>query len=255
MNEQTPYGISDKKRKIAQIEFVENPEPRCACVLVLDCSSSMDPRNYEQEFGVDAPINIELLNNGVKELKRQLEKDDIASKRVEIAVVKFDTTAEVVNDFTTVEGFTPPELNADGVTLMTDAIELAANMIEERKKDYKQNGISYYRPWMFLITDGCPTDERGYPLKGSDPRLAKAIKIIHNGVNSKQFTFFAVGVDNADMQTLSKLSPKFPPKKLRENKWSEMFQWLSSSLVSLSSSSMDTEKVKLPPSNWDEVEI
>ena len=239
MSDQTPYNVDGKKKLMPMaVEFVENPEPRCACVLLVDTSGSM------------AGENIRALNNGIKELKRQLENDDIASKRVEIAVVKFDTTAEVVTDFTTVDGFNPPELEASGVTSMTEAINLAANMLEERKKDYKQNGIAYYRPWMFLITDGEPTDEEGYVLEDSDSRLTGAIKTLHNGVNGKQFTFFAVGVDNANMGTLSKLSPKNAPARLKENKWSEMFEWLSSSLVSMSSSSMDQERAKLPPVDW-----
>ena len=245
MADQTPYNAVDGKKKLSPmaIEFVENPEPRCACVLLVDTSGSMAGNNIRQ------------LNDGIRELKKQLEEDDIASKRVEIAIVKFDTEAEVVMDFTTVDGFEPIELEAGGVTSMTEAINLAANMLEERKKDYKKNGISYYRPWMFMITDGGPTDEKGYLLDTSDSRLTGAIKTLHNGVNGKQFTFFAVGVDDADMDTLSKLSPKFPPKKLKENKWGEMFEWLSSSLVSLSSSSMDTEKVKLPAAEWGYVDL
>lgn len=237
MVEQTRYNTNECKKKLlpmTAIEFVENPEPRCACVLLLDCSGSM------------AGENIRALNNGIKELKRQLENDDIASKRVEIAVVRFASSVDVINDFSTADDFNPVELEANGVTAMTDAIELAAKMLEERKKDYKQNGISYYRPWMFLITDGGPTDREGYLLEESDSRFRNAIKTLHNGVNGKQFTFFAVGVDDADMDVLSKLSPKNPPFKLKDGRWSEMFEWLSSSMVSVSSSSMNAERVKLP---------
>ena len=35
-------------------------------------------------------------------------------------------------------------------------------MIAQRKATYRANGISYYRPWVFLITDG-----------GPDPTLAE----------------------------------------------------------------------------------
>ncbi len=252
MLNQTPYDTSKNKKLLPMaVEFAENPEPRCACVLLLDCSSSMNSGT----FGELHQSSIVQLNEGIKELKRQLEDDDIASKRVEIAVVKFATNAEVISDFTTVDGFNPVELRADGATSMTEAIELAANMLEARKKDYKQNGIAYYRPWMFLITDGAPTDKDGYCLSNTDPRLVKAIKTLHNGVNAKQFTFFAVGVDGADMNTLSKLSPNKPPAKLKDNKWSEMFEWLSTSLVSFSSSSMDQKEVSLPPAGWASVEV
>ncbi|MCR5260601.1 MAG: VWA domain-containing protein [Candidatus Gastranaerophilales bacterium] len=245
MVNQTRYNVSENKKKLpmADIEFVENPEPRCACVLLVDTSSSM----YD---------NIGQLNEGIKELKKQLEEDDLASKRVEIAVVTFDTYVNIISDFTTVDNFEPTELETGGVTSMTEAINIASDLIAERKNVYKKNGVAYYRPWMFLITDGEPTDEEGYALEDSDSRFKSAVKTLHNGVNGKQFTFFAVGVDYANMDTLSKLSPKFPPKKLRENKWSEMFEWLSSSLVSLSSSSLDTERIKLRSTNsWDYVEI
>ena len=222
MSEQTPYNQVDGKRKLLpmSIEFVKNPEQRCACVLLLDCSSSMDGENIAQ------------LNRGIIELKRELENDDIASKRVEIAVVKFNTDVEVVSDFATVDNFRAVELSADGVTSMTEAIKVASDMLEERKEEYKQNGIGYYRPWIFMITDGEPTDEDGYVLEENDSRFIEALETIKNGEKNKQFTFFAVGVDNANMESLAKISPR--AMKLKDNCWSDMFQWLSKSLVTLS---------------------
>ena len=35
---------------------------------------------------------------------------------------------------------------------MGEAIETGLEMLESRKQTYKQAGISYYRPWIFLIT-------------------------------------------------------------------------------------------------------
>ena len=39
---------------------------------------------------------------------------------------------------------------------MGAAINLALDKLEERKQIYQQAGISYFRPWVFLITDGEP---------------------------------------------------------------------------------------------------
>lgn len=33
------------------------------------------------------------------------------------------------------------------------------DMVEERKREYRVNGISYYRSWIFLIIDGVLIDE------------------------------------------------------------------------------------------------
>lgn len=243
MSEQTPYNQVDGKRKLLpmSIEFVKNPEQRCACVLLLDCSSSMDGENIAQ------------LNRGIIELKKELENDDIASKRVEIAVVKFSSDVEVVSDFATVDNFRAVELSADGVTSMTEAIKVASDMLEERKEEYKQNGVSYYRPWIFMITDGEPTDEDGYVLEENDSRFIEALETIKNGEKNKQFTFFAVGVDNANMETLAKLSPR--AMKLKDNCWADMFQWLSKSLVTLSTSTMDTQKAQIAIPKCFEVDI
>lgn len=58
--------------------FAENPEPRCPLLLLLDTSYSM----------AGAPIA--QLNDGLATLRSDLLKDELAAKRVEIAVVYSD---------------------------------------------------------------------------------------------------------------------------------------------------------------------
>lgn len=138
--DQIPYGGFEAS------EFAENPEPRVACVLLLDVSGSMAGR----------PIGE--LNAALATFKDTMAADSLARKRAEIAIITFGGNVELVQDFVTAEQFTPPVLEASGMTPMGQAIERAIDIIAERKNVYKQNGISYYRPWIFLITDGGPTD-------------------------------------------------------------------------------------------------
>src|ERR1043166_9738593 len=136
--------MADAPRLEEAVEFADNPEPRCPCVLLLDTSGSMKGEA------------IEALNEGIRAFLLSVVKDPLASSRVEVAVVTFDNEVKVLQDFVTVDQFEPPTLAASGQTKMGSAIIKALDMIQDRKATYKANGVAYYRPWVFMITDGEP---------------------------------------------------------------------------------------------------
>src|SRR5271154_6652974 len=84
----------------AGVEFADNPDPRCPCVLLLDTSGSMN----------GAPIKA--LNDGLAAFRDELSNDALARRRVEVAVVTFGAEVKVAQDFVTVDSFTPPTLEA-----------------------------------------------------------------------------------------------------------------------------------------------
>lgn len=230
MSDQKPFEPAAGRSRFAAVEFAMNPEPRCPCVLLLDTSGSMggDP--------------IESLNAGLAAFKAELQGDPLASKRVEVAVFTFGPVKKVV-DFVSAASFDPPKLMADGLTPMAEAIVTALDALEQRKAAYKQNGIAYYRPWVFLMTDGEPTDE---------PALVEAAATrIKDAEKKKSVAFFAVGVDEADMAALSRLTTR-TPLKLKGLAFRELFSWLSTSLQRVSQSQVG-EAVALPAVGWNEV--
>lgn len=211
------------------VEFAENPEPRCPCVLLLDTSGSMQ-----------GPA-IEALNKGLQAFKGDLAKDPLASRRVEIAVVTFDNEIKTVQDFVTVDNFQSPTLSAQGQTFMGGGIQQALDLIQARKAQYRANGIAYYRPWVFMITDGEPQGEPDNIVQTATQRLKREEA-------EKRVAFFAVGVENANMERLKEMVVRAPVKLVGLN-FVEMFVWLSRSMEKVAQSRTD-EQVALPPPGW-----
>ena len=211
------------------VEFAENPEARCACVLLLDTSGSM------QGTAIDA------LNQGLWAFKEDLMKNSLASRRVEVAVVTFDSDVKVVHEFVTADSFEPPTLTAQGLTHLGAGIHLALDMIQARKALYRTHGVAYYRPWIFMVTDGEPQGEPEQIIEQVTQRIKQ------DEVN-KRVAFFPVGVENANLDRLGQISVRTPIKLTGLN-FTEMFLWLSASMTAVSHSQMD-EQVALPPVGW-----
>jgi uncharacterized protein YegL len=155
--------------------------------------------------------------------------------------VTFGGIVTVAQDFVTAENFHPPTLTATGGTPMGQAISTGLQMVAQRKETYRTNGISYYRPWVFLITDGGPTDE-----------WRSAASQVKQGEGAKSFAFFTVGVEGSDFDILAQISSR-APVRLKGVNFREMFLWLSQSMKSVSQSSPGDKLTVPAPSGWGEI--
>lgn len=212
-------------------DLIDNPSPRCPCLLVVDTSGSMSGEPIRQ------------LNQGVQEFISALQADEVAACSVEVAILAAGGNVEEILPFTTaldldyVSTFT-----AQGLTPLGTAVEKGLSMLEERKAEYQRNGIAYYQPWLVMISDGAPTDN-----------WTNAASHARSLSDNRKLVSLVVGVNDADMDTLGQFSNR-PAVKLDGLKFSQFFQWLSASMSRVSASASTSSTVNLPPmDSWGSI--
>jgi uncharacterized protein YegL len=203
---------------IPDVALVDNTEQRTPLVLLLDCSGSMGGE----------PIN--QLNQGLRVLEEELKGDAIASKRVRILLVQFggQDSVEAVGDWRDAMDFSAPTLAAMGTTPTGQAVDFALAKIEEQKAGFKQAGIAYTRPWLFLMSDGQPTDN-----------WQAAAQRCREAEHANKVAIFPIAVGgSAHVDALGQFSAKGEAavKKLDGLKFQELFLWLSASMKVVSQS-------------------
>lgn len=218
---QTPYQDED---------LFLNPEQRCPCVLVLDTSASMMDKG-----------KLDALNDGLRHFERCISNDRVARNRVEVSIVTFGGTVQELQSFATIDRCNFPSLTCSGNTPMGEAVEKAISLVNNRRRTLMSSNVPMVRPWIWMITDGLPTD-----------KWTTAAKKIEEGERNEKFSFFAIGVDDADIETLEKLSVR-PPAKLNGIQFEDMFLWLSVSLSTASGMKPGEATQLEPTTNWGAV--
>lgn len=233
-------------------DLVNNPTPRVPICLCLDTSGSMgavegdcvptgetifeDGREWTVVTG--GTSRLDELKKGVDQFYAAIRDDEIAIYSAEICIVTFDDVARCVVDFANIERQEViPDFVSTGDTAMGEGVNLALDLLEKRKQEYKDKGVDYYQPWLVLMTDGAPN--------GDFREYNRAVNRTVDMVNNKKLTVFPIAIgEESDLSSLNKFSPKRPALKLQGLKFQEFFTWLSKS-VSKTSQSTPGEVVKL----------
>ncbi|NCS06584.1 MAG: VWA domain-containing protein [Microcystis aeruginosa G13-07] len=203
-------------------------ELRCPVVLILDTSSELSSECLNE------------LIKGIATFRRDIEQDNTASRCIEVAVISTGGSAQVIQDFTTVNKFSTPSLITSGTTAMGQGIELALNKVENRQSIGENQGIQFYRPWIFLITASTPTDS-----------WQNAARRISQAVENHKLNFFVVGIQGVDMNILSQITHRStPPFMLDGWKFQELFHWLADALKKVSLSEVGGNVRFSPISSW-----
>lgn len=220
-------------------QYIEVPgESHLACVLLLDTSGSM------------AGESIRSLNEGVKKFIDQVSLDDMAKRRLDVAILEFNSGVRLVQDFLPISQMSAPVLSANGLTHMGEAIEEAVTMVKERNLLYCSKGTPAHKPWIFMITDGRPEGE-------SSDYIERAIELVQREEKkgeSGKLKFWSLAVKGADKSILSRLSDRV--LELEGHDFTGIFNWLADSMsyISVSTVGSDPEYAPLPqnvvPAQW-----
>lgn len=211
-------------------------EAHLACVLLVDTSGSMTGQP------------IDSLNYALQTFKNQVAMDELASRRVDVAIVEFNNDAHIVQDFTPIAQMEPVILRATGMTYMGAGIDLAIDMVKARNQFYSSVGTPVYRPWIFMITDGAPTDDI--------ENAANRIWYEESKGTHGKLKFFALGVGDYDRNTLFKLTNRVI--ELTDTNFEGIFNWISESMVAISVSRVGEdvrltdlpENARVVPADW-----
>lgn len=188
---------------------------RLPIYLLLDCSGSM----------AGAPI--EAVKRGVELFVREVQSDPFARETVHVAVITFDSDARMVTPgLVPIEEFQVPQLSASGSTSLGKALRLLQQSLDKDVKPAVKGGEKGdWKPLVFILTDGEPTDDWQTPRQEIlNRQQRKVLNVITVGcgpyINEQNLKAIAIGpafrMDNSDAS------------------FRAFFQWVSQSVKSVS---------------------
>jgi uncharacterized protein YegL len=201
---------------------------RLPVYLLLDTSGSMSGEP------------IEAVKNGVQIMISALRQNPQAIETAFLSVITFDSVAQQIIPLTDLASFQMIDIKATGVTALGEALKLVAHKIETEVQKTTTETKGDWKPLVFIMTDGIPTDDWQSGL--NEFKKAKVAFTVACAAGSgadanilKQITDNVVSLDTADSASIGKF-----------------FQWVTASIGVSSSKVEDSGKEvtglnELPP--------
>jgi uncharacterized protein YegL len=101
---------------------------------------------------------IEAVKNGLQVMHSALRKEPQAVEMAYLSIITFDTSAKQLLPLTELSSFKPPAISASGGTSLGGALDLVVKCAEKEVVKNTPDAKGDYKPLVFLMTDGYPTD-------------------------------------------------------------------------------------------------
>lgn len=112
-----------------------------ACLFLIDTSGAM---NGEIINEISRVLNF---------FREEVKKNKTLCEILDIAVVEFSSTVQVIQEFAPVEYMEPIHLTAGGTSDLNCGLRIAIDKINERHRVYRRTGAIPYTPYLIVVTD------------------------------------------------------------------------------------------------------
>lgn len=201
---------------------------RLPVYLLIDVSGSMSGE----------PINA--VQNGMDKLASELRKNPYALETAWLSVLTFGSDAVVEVELTELPSFQPPKLKIKGATSLGKGLKLLAEKISSEVKKSTPEQKGDWKPLVFIMTDGGPTDSWRAGLEEFKKQKSGIVVACAAG-------------SGADISVLLEITPHVVKLETPdEESIGEFFKWVSSSVqvssTKVESSGQDADNFgELPP--------
>ncbi|CAL9318756.1 vWA domain-containing protein [Streptomyces labedae] len=147
------------------------------------------------ESGSMAGGGVDAINAALPDLHQEISTNPSVADKTRFALIGFSTQASVLQPLADLSELTQlPSLSAGGVTSFGAAFRLLKDTIEKDVAVLKGEGHDVYRPVVFFLSDGIPTDEGWRTALNELNAFRYAPKII------------AFGISDADAATITEVA-------------------------------------------------
>ena len=186
---------------------------RLPVYLVVDCSESM------------IGGGIEAVRSGITAMVSKLRTDPHALDTVHLSIITFDAEARVLVTMTPLLDFQEPRLNIRHDNELGCELKFLCARLPKAVRHTSHDTTRDYRPLVFLLTDGQPSDDWRAPLN----RVGVQVK-------PRPANIYAIGcgldVDYSVLQSITDIVMRM--EDMRPESFAKLFVWLTASVSSAS---------------------
>lgn len=233
-------AISDdvvNQYKLKDEDLINNSANRVPVCLVVDSSASMGVGN-----------RIQSVNNGIRNFLREGRNNDYAADSIDLCIVAFNgDNGAVIQPFSNICSVSFKNINAAGGSPLGSTVLTALEAIKNRLEDYETHGISSFKPWLIIMSDGeaSPWDNRHFN---------RALLQLKELDQQRKIKIACINMNENENNDLNKLSLGKGVGKIDSFHMEQFFSMLSKSAANLSVSTVGEDDESVIFQTFDDLE-